>query len=49
MDILSHYYIIDLDGNSLIHSKLDAAYLRGLFDITEVEFNVIDGLVPDLA
>jgi hypothetical protein len=51
MDILSHYFIVDRDGNSLIHSKVDPRYLRGLFEISEVEFNLNfdNGLVPDLS
>ena len=50
MDILSHYFIVDTNGNSLIHSKVDPSHLRGLFKISEVEFNLNfeTGIVPDL-
>jgi hypothetical protein len=40
MKILSHYFIVDLNHHSLIHSKVNPQYLRGLFEISEVEYNV---------
>ena len=50
MDFLSHYYIVDKQGNSLIHSEVDPSFLRGLFEISEVEFNVDEnGIITDLS
>lgn len=31
MDFLSHYFIVDVNANSLIHSKINPKYLRGIF------------------
>ena len=47
MDIVSHYYLINTKDQTILHSKVNPKYLKQVFSISQVEFNVENGLVDD--